>query len=200
MPRDILPAVEFQSLPLEFVIASPLAGAVKAQALAAANTRDFITAFKDEKVTLKAASQIAGDTRTVDVDVPLLAVVPIPHLRIDSLTVNFKYEISQISVDRAEHTRELTGQVGTAGILSNFVQASFKGSVASKSSSESTLNRAGSLDITVHASEAEMPEGLKRVLSLLAHAVPSPTTLAAPAPVPAPAPGAAAPAPGGGAE
>jgi hypothetical protein len=182
--REILPAVEFQSLPLEFVIASPLAGAVKAQALAAANTRDFITAFKDEKVTLKAASQIAGDSRMVDVEVPLLALVPIPHLRIDSLTVNFKYEIAQLSVDKDEHAKELQGEVGTTGILSNFVKASFKGSIASKSSSESTLNRAGSLDITVHASEGEMPEGLKRVLSLLAHAVPAPGAVP---PVPNPA-------------
>ena len=178
--KDILPAAEFQSLPLEFVIAAPLAGAVKAQALAAQNTKDFIDAFKDQTVELDASSQIAGDTSSVKVKVPLLALVPIPHLRIDSLTVNFKYEISQISVDKKELERELAGEVGTTGLLSNFVKASFKGAVTSKSSSESTSNRAGSLEITVHASEGEMPEGLKRVLSLLAHAVPAPNALQSP--------------------
>lgn len=182
--RDILPAAEFQALPLEFIIAAPLSGAVKAQAVAAQNTKEFIEAFKNETVELQASSQIAGDDRKVAVKVPLLAVVPIPHLRIDSLTVNFKYELSQVSVDRAEHERELKGELGTTGFLSNFVKASFKGGLTSKSSSESTVNRAGSLDITVHASEGEMPEGLKRVVSLLGHAVPAPGALALGAPAP----------------
>lgn len=173
-PRDILPAVEFQSLPLEFIIASPLAGAVKAQALAAATTRDFIEGFKGQVVELEASTQNSGDERKVTVKAPLLALVPVPHLRIDSLTVSFKYEISQISVDREEHQRELKGEAGTTGILANFVKASLKGSVTSKSASESTVNRAGTLEITVHASEAPIPDGLSRVLSLLAHAVPAP--------------------------
>jgi hypothetical protein len=54
-----------------------------------------------------------------------------------------------------------------------------KGSVTSRSSTESTTNRSGHLEITLHASEAPMPEGLARILSLLAHAVPDAPTLPA---------------------
>jgi hypothetical protein len=47
------------------------------------------------------------------------------------------------------------------------VQATLKGSVSSSSSSEATTNRSGTLDITVRASEAPIPEGLARLLTLL---------------------------------
>jgi hypothetical protein len=47
--NPVVPAAEFQALPLDFVIASPLISAVKAQAVAAAATRDFINAFKNPK-------------------------------------------------------------------------------------------------------------------------------------------------------
>ncbi len=33
------------------------------------------------------------------------------------------------------------------------------------------MNRSGTLEITVHASEAPMPEGLAKVLGLLANAI-----------------------------
>jgi hypothetical protein len=181
MATEILPAAEFQALPLEFIISAPLNGAVKAQAIAADNLRAFLEAFKDKTVEFKtSASQTTGATpsngagQQLSVSVPLLAVVPVPYLRIDSLTASFKYEISQIVMDKSQTEKGVDLDAGTAGFLSNFVRATVKGSVSSKSSSESTLNRSGSLEITVHASEAPIPEGLARVLSLLAHAVPPP--------------------------
>ena len=186
MATEILPAAEFQSLPLEFIIAAPLAGAVKAQAVAADSARKFIEAFKDTNVKFTAATVKNGTSRKIDVQVPLLSMVPVPHLRIDSLTVDFKYEVSQIVADKKSLETGFDLDIGTTGVLANFVRASIKGSVTSKSSSESTLNRSGSLAITVHASEAPMPEGLARVLSLLAKAVPEPESVAIPTPLPVP--------------
>jgi hypothetical protein len=181
-PTSAATVAEFQALPLEFLISAPLSGAVKAQALAAKNTLDFIEAFKAEKVGFTATTGSNGTTRSVNVDVPLLAMVPVPHLRIDSLTVNFKYEISQVVAEKKSFDGSADASLDTAGFLSNFIKASIKGSVASRSSTESTLNRSGSLDVTVHASEAPIPEGLARILSLLAHVVPDPEqTSAAPA-------------------
>jgi hypothetical protein len=173
---------EFQALPLEFLISAPLSGAVKAQALAAKNTLDFIEAFKKDTAQFTATTGSNGTTRTVNVNVPLLAMVPVPHLRIDSLTVNFKYEISQIVAEKKSFDGSADASLDTTGFLANFLKASIKGSVASRSSTESTLNRSGSLDITMHASEAPIPEGLARILSLLAHVVPAAESLTAPAP------------------
>jgi hypothetical protein len=172
MANEILPAAEFQSLPLEFIIASPLTGAVKAQALMAEATRKFIETFIAQDASFSIRSKNAdGKETSTDVKVPLLSIVPVPHLRIDSLTVNFKYEIAQISAEKSSLDKSVELEAATAGVLSNFVKASLKGSVASRSSTESTMNRSGSLEITLHASEAPVPEGLARVLSLLAHSV-----------------------------
>src|SRR5262249_6100306 len=141
--------------------------------------RDFIKSFidgngKPEMVSLSFTSTEGGQEKSSTVTAPLLSMVPVPHLRIDSLTVHFIYEITQTVRDTQQTDKTVSLDVGTAGLLSNWVKASLKGSVGSKSSHESTLNRSGQLEITLHASEAPIPEGLNRLLSLLASTVPLP--------------------------
>jgi hypothetical protein len=173
MANEIIPAAEFQALPLEFVLVAPLTGVVKAQAIVAQNILAFVESFKDKTVNFKAEFENAGGNKQkVEVNAPLLSVVPVPHLRIDSLTVSFKYEISQVVADKKDLEMGMSLEGGTTGIAAKFFNASLKGSVSSKSSSESTTNRSGSLEVTLHASEAPIPEGLQRILSLLAKAVP----------------------------
>jgi hypothetical protein len=189
---QVMPAAEFQALPLESIIASPLKGAIEAQAIAAATTKAFIESMigKDNKpvsipFNIQYKVSNAGGTTEANtvVNVPLLAIVPVPHLRIDSLTTHFKYEINAVTKSEHETSKALGGTVGTTGILSKFVNVSLNGSISSKSREESTTNRSGMLEITVHASEAPMPEGLAKILSLLASTIPPSAPLpAAPAP------------------
>jgi hypothetical protein len=187
-----LPAAEFQALPLDFIVAAPLTAAIKAQAVAAAATRDFINAFivngQPEMVEFSFVQAVNGQEQKANIKAPLLAMVPVPHLRIDSLTVHFTYEISQTFRDTSQTDKSIALEAGTSGLLSHWVKASLKGSVASRSASESALNRSGHLEITLHASEAPMPEGLNRVLSLLARAVPNPNAENAPPVPPKPGP------------
>ncbi|MEK7871726.1 MAG: DUF2589 domain-containing protein, partial [Nitrospirota bacterium] len=61
----------------------------------------------------------------------------------------------------------------SGAMLSPWVSASLKGSVSSKSAEESTMNRSGSLEITMHASESPMPEGLAKILNLLSNSIQS---------------------------
>jgi hypothetical protein len=182
---QIQPAAEFQALPLEFIIAAPLSGAIKAQALAAQTTLQYIKGMMKEDPTTKiitpmtvnftADIQTSGDSmgtkKTMNINVPFMSIVPIPHIRIDSLTVNFKYEISQTVKSTDAKDEEFGLQAGTSGLLSNWISASLKGSVSNKSSEESTMNRSGTLEITVHASEAPIPEGLAKLLNLLSNAI-----------------------------
>lgn len=60
---------------------------------------------------------------------------------------------------------------GTGATLSPWVSATLKGNVTSKATSDSSLNRSGTLDITIEASEAPMPEGLAKILSLLSNSI-----------------------------
>jgi hypothetical protein len=176
-------AAEFQALPLDSIIAAPLKGAIQAQAMAAATTKAFIDSLIDKDgnpVTVnfkiaRSSSNAAGNAvAEASIQAPLLAMVPVPHLRIDSITTHFKYEITLAEKKENEFDWGIDANIGTTGLLSKFISVSLKGSVSSKSREESTMNRSGMLEITVHASESPMPEGLSRILNLLASSIPSP--------------------------
>lgn len=180
MPETTVPAAEFQALPLEFVVAAPLTAAVKAQAIAAQATLHFLEGMFEEKthepISVPFRVEVEdekGAKKSTVINAPLLALVPVPHLRIDTLNIEFMYEITQTYRDTRETSKSADLNVGTGGLLSHWVKASLKGSVSNKTSSESTTNRSGSLTISVKASEADMPEGLARVLTLLANSIPS---------------------------
>jgi len=194
MTAQIEPAAEFQKLPLEMVVATPLVAVAKAQAIAAQTTLDFITGLCDagtvpagapagargplvpRTVDLSIERQVAGGASTTAViKAPMLAMVPVPHLLIDSVTINFKYEISQTYRDTAATSATAELKVGTTGILSKFVEATFHGNVAHSSSSEATTNRGGTLEIMVRASQAAIPVGLDRLLTMLSQAISVPT-------------------------
>lgn len=175
-------ATEFQALPLEFIVATPLVAAVKAQAASAEATKAFILSLLNEKkepVTVEfnvnyyqeSTQQDGAVSKNVKINAPLLSIVPIPHLRIDSLTTHFKYEITQSvkSTKSNDYSIDLSAQ--TSPLVSKFVNTTLKGSVSSRSSEDSTMNRSGVLEITVHASEAPMPEGLAKILGLLANSI-----------------------------
>ncbi|MEK7396022.1 MAG: DUF2589 domain-containing protein [Candidatus Poribacteria bacterium] len=184
MANETMPAAEFQALPLEFIIATPLMAAVKAQAVAAQATLDFIRGLTNpvpndkgidvvEPVTVNFEVEYKenDNSKKASIKVPLLSIVPIPHLRIDSLNIDFKFEVSHTFVDRKSLEAAATMEIGTGKALSLWVSASLKGSVSSKSSEETTTNRSGQLSISVHASEAPIPEGLARILTVLAKTI-----------------------------
>jgi hypothetical protein len=179
---DLLPAADFQALPLEFIVAAPLVAAVKAQAVVAETTKNFIAAMlKDGKpitvdfsVSYKEADKDGKmQDKSVMVTAPLLSLVPVPHLRIDSLTTHFKYEVTQTVRNVSATEKGIEAGFQTGALLSAWVSGTVKGSVSSKSSEDATMNRSGTLEITVHASEAPIPEGLAKILSFLGRAVES---------------------------
>jgi len=170
---------EFQSLPLDYLVAAPLIAAVKAQRIAAETTKQFVQSMIEngKPVTIDfSVDQDLGDgnSQSVTINAPLLAMVPVPHLRIDQLTTKFTFEIKQTFSDRSETSKGIEVSAKTGGMLAPWVSASVKGSASSKSAQESTTNRAGQLEITVQASESPVPEGLARVLSMMASAIQPP--------------------------
>jgi hypothetical protein len=191
MPASIEPAVEFQALPLELIIATPLTAAVKAQKAAAEATVAFIQSLIDDhgvprSVELSFQRQAAAapgatapggpsaTSTTVSVRAPLLSIVPIPHLQIDSLTVSFKYEVSQTMLDKSATAKSLDLSAKTGALLSPWVEATLHGSLSNSSSADTTVHRGGALEITVRASEAPVPAGLDRLLTLLSRGIGEP--------------------------
>lgn len=164
---------ELQSLPLQTIITAAMNGIVTAQTLSSQSTADFISNVKGS-VTFDAAINDADPTKPskkVTVTVPTLAVVPVPSIRCDSATIHFNFEIKEVLTSSKETTASANLNVEAKGLLKAILNASLSGSVAHKSSTENTLNRSGMLDITIHLSEPPMPEGLAKVLSILANSI-----------------------------
>lgn len=175
MAEKNLIGAEFQALPLDYLISAPLIAAVKAQHIVADTTKQYIESMlvNGKPITVDFAfdQNNAGTITTTQVKAPLLSLVPVPHLRIDSLSIKFSFEISETFRDTSETIKAVDMSVSTGGALSPWIKAAIKGSASSKSAHESNTNRSGQLDITVNASEAQIPEGLARVLSLMTRAI-----------------------------
>ena len=125
MPTNI--GAELQALPLEYMLGTPLTAAIKAQALAAVTTIDFI-----EKVGLEEDAQGDLKMRTAEftfsqpvpdpanpgamifqeakLTVPILSLAPVPFIRISDLNVSFEFKIRDIT--SAASKFEITGKTG----------------------------------------------------------------------------------------
>ena len=180
--NQIQPAAEFQKLPLELIVGASLTAVAKAQAMAAQTTLDFILNLCDDAgggqkkpktVDMSLEREVTGGglSERAVIKAPLLAMVPIPHLLVDSVTINFKYEVSQTFRDQSQTSASAELNVGTQGVLASFVSATLHGNLSHSSSSEATTNRGGTLDIMIRASQAPIPVGLDRLLTMLSQAI-----------------------------
>ncbi|MDC0710177.1 DUF2589 domain-containing protein [Stigmatella sp. ncwal1] len=163
-----------QGIPFEQLIGGPLTAAVKAQALAAKTSVDFIRSVgfseKGEVVNVKFVYQ--RDGRTVSLDVPLLTIVPIPYLRIDDMTINFKAQLSASGDNNSNTSDSFEAKASLAASGGFWGQKySLNGSVSSKKDSSSSASSKYSIeytmDINVRAVQDDMPKGLTTVLGLL---------------------------------
>src|SRR5687768_13518763 len=112
---------QLQSLPFKNIIGGPLTAAIEAQALAAKTTIDFIKAVGFETIDgqLHAVNLVfsyedaSGYFRRVTV--PLLSVISIPALVIDTVAIQFKARISASAEQATSHSSEsATAIAGTS--------------------------------------------------------------------------------------
>ncbi len=185
MPIDTTPSTvatsALQSLPFESLIGGPLDAAIKAEAKAAETSWTFI-----EKVGLQ---EVNGQKKAVTVDfiynsngrevkliVPLLAIVPIPYIAVDCITIDFKANIAASSSVSQEDTTSENIDAGGDGRASigfgpfsldvNF-HASYSSKKDSKATQDSKYSVEYTMDVHVGASQADMPAGLAAVLNIL---------------------------------
>lgn len=185
MPIDTTPSTvatsALQSLPFESLIGGPLDAAIKAEAKAAETSWTFI-----EKVGLQ---EVNGQKKAVTVDfiynsngrevkliVPLLAIVPIPYIAVDNITIDFKANIAASSSVSQEDTTSENIDAGGDGKASigfgpfsldvNF-HANYSSKKDSKATQDSKYSVEYTMDVHVGASQADMPAGLAAVLNIL---------------------------------
>jgi hypothetical protein len=108
----------------------------------------------------------------MELEVPLLTIVPIPFLRIENMDIHFKASISQATETKETESSSLGSEATvSAGAKYWFFKADMTASVSSKKDSSATRDSRYAveytMDINVHAVQDDVPGGLAKVLNLL---------------------------------
>lgn len=167
---------QFTGLPMKDLIGSPLAAAADASINLANSTADFINrvgfdkdgnvrnvAFKYEKISKNEDGTLNLDA--MKVDVPMLAIVPIPNLQVDEVNVLFDMEVKQS--EKTENTLDLSAAAKAKLDLGLF-SVSVSGSVSVHQNNTRSSDNSAKYHVDVRAANHGTPEGLARVLDMMA--------------------------------
>ena len=167
---------QFSGLPMKDLIGSPLAAAADASINLANSTADFINRVGFDKngnvrnVGFKYGKMSKNDDGTLNadvmmVDVPMLAIVPIPNLQVDEVNVLFDMEVKQSekSESALDVSAAASGKVGL-GLFSLTVS----GSVSVHQNNTRSSDNSAKYHVDVRAANHGIPEGLARVLDMMA--------------------------------
>lgn len=169
-------AEQFAGLQMEQLIGAPLRAAADASTQLANSTADFINRVGfdgDGKVRTVAfgyqrRSLNEDGTSNLDemkVAVPMLAIVPIPNLQIDEVNVLFDMEVKQS--ERQESARDMNASM-TGSVNLGIVKVSVTGSVSAHQSNTRSSDNSAKYHVDVRATNHGTPEGLARVLDMMA--------------------------------
>ncbi|OEJ14085.1 hypothetical protein BFL38_04960 [Brachyspira hampsonii] len=101
-------------------------------------------------------------------DVPLLSIVKVPSLFVDTVDITFDMEVKTMeevkSSDDSNVTTDTSAKLGF-GIFSS--HTNIKGSISSHKENTRKTDTSAKYHVEVHASDQGMPEGLARVFDIL---------------------------------
>ncbi|MCX4244709.1 DUF2589 domain-containing protein [Paraliomyxa miuraensis] len=162
------------------MIGGPLQAAVEAQRMAAESTIEFIekvgfvhaddgTPTSDlRNVTFTYAKDNEGVSENFSLTVPLLAIMPIPFIRIDEVNIEFSAKLNDVVRSEQSAQSNFGGSVSASarwGWGKASIRASY--STARKSSSSSSFESEYQMNVKVRAGAAPMPEGMAKILDIL---------------------------------
>jgi len=170
---------QFKGLDMKNLIGGPLTAAAEANLLLARTTAGFINevGFDESKKARSVLFKFLKQEPTEDgnmivqdmsVEVPILAIVPIPNLQIDEVNVLFDMEVKQCEKSESSTSKSgsVSGKVGWGP-----VSVSISGSVSSHSSNTRSSDNSAKYHVDVRATNHGTPEGLARVLDMMASAI-----------------------------
>jgi len=171
-------ADNFRGLPMEDLIGGPLTAACKAQYNLASSMLTFINAigFNDGKTRClefdleRPVDDGTGQikSQTVSIKAPLLGLVPIPALLIESVNIEFTMEVkaSTSSKDTSSASASLEAEASWG-----WGSAKFTGNVASSSENTRSTDNSAKYVVSVVAKQQAPQEGMSKLMDLLASAV-----------------------------
>ncbi|MBB5876073.1 MULTISPECIES: DUF2589 domain-containing protein [Xanthomonas] len=183
---------QFKGLPMGDLIGGPLDAACDAQVKLARATADFIRVigFLPPDTPDPKNPQATGATRTasfrfkrpvddpdkaggiaeedVELEVPLLAIVNVPSLSIQTVDITFDMEVksSFSSKEKTDASASLSADVEYGfGLFKAKVH--IQGSVSTSKENTRSSDNSAKYHVSVHAADKGPPEGLARVLDIL---------------------------------
>ena len=190
-------ADQFKGLPMSDLISQPLIAAAQAQGQLSNTTQQFIKdvglqdtgsgsmsarsvdfAFHTPVTNTYLSSGPTGDVSVTDtklvkndLHVPLLAIVNVPNLSVKRATIDFTMEVK--SASKATTSSDTTGSISTQAKYAAWwspVTCSMKASVTTNKKSENvrTTDNSAKYNVHVEARDDGAPEGLMKVLDILA--------------------------------
>lgn len=200
-PALVSMAQAFTGLPMESLIGGPLMAAAKANHQMACDQINYLlstcfTTSDDGKdagyspvmITMKVSRPVltptAGSTDIQNIEsviqVPMLTIIPLNSLAVDSVDVKFHMEVksafSETKEDKSESKSHEDGSFSGTGWIGPF-QCTISGSVShdsSNSSSDTTQYAKSNLaqyDVEVHAGQIATPPGIGVLIQAFANAI-----------------------------
>jgi hypothetical protein len=172
-------ADQFRGLPIEDLIVSPLVGMAKGQA-------------KLNEVTWQYINEVAfidGKTRALDVQinkvvtnpdtgeqtwaehfakVPMLPLVPLPSLAVQSADIEFNMEVqtSDVATDKSSSSASMSASA-SGGWFGMKFKASMSGKVSSSKENTRKTDNSAKYNVKVHAQQLEPTEGMLKLSDAL---------------------------------
>ncbi|MGD9752429.1 MAG: DUF2589 domain-containing protein [Acidimicrobiia bacterium] len=171
---------ELNGIDFRKMIGGPLQAAVDAQIASSLATINFIKAVGFTAPTDNSTPELvmvdfshkrtkgegeAQTTETVDLRVPLLAMLPIPSLRLEVVTVDFNVKLNSVETSQVSDEFKIGAEVKAGwGPVNLKVTTSYQ----RKTSTNVEVKKEYSLNVNIKAVQDEIPAGLEKILGIIA--------------------------------
>lgn len=175
-----------QGLPFDNLIGGPLNACIKAQNDAAKTSINFIDEVclnKDKETGEKSAVYVSfsfiQNGRKVVINVPMIAIVPIPYIAINSIDISFKATVNGVESEsssteteyESKGNKKSTRKTGWFRKKTTTINSTFSTKRDSKSTQDSKFSVEATIDVAVHAGQESMPAGMAKILEMLGAAM-----------------------------
>lgn len=184
---------ELQGLPLEYLIGAPFAAATKAQIQLGKAMIEFVNLLAYGKEGVAVAPSASAEavktlpmklerpvidtdgnvsTNEITVQPPILGLVPVPSLLIETMDVDFSMEIH--TVEASKGTDSASAEVTAEGHVNGLFyggSVTATGKVSTQRENTRSTDKTAKYDIRVHAAQQRPTEGMSKLMDLLASTV-----------------------------
>lgn len=175
-----------QGLPFDNLIGGPLNACIQAQNDAAMTSINFINNVclnEDKETGEKSAVYVSfsfiQNGRKVVINVPMIAIVPIPYIAINSVDISFKATVNGVESEsssteteyESKENKKSTRKTGWFRKKTTTINSTFSTKRDSKSTQDSKFSVEATIDVAVHAGQESMPAGMAKILEMLGAAM-----------------------------